>query len=592
MKFNHETERQIIERIDRRGRWQSAWIVAGFGVVFAWLGLLSAGVFGFEATRVSTPRDAVRIAIEDCSKLSPADQPFARYFWLPQGTPDELAAFQYTLNAALSNAQSIQYARPVSKNLVAIDLRSVLPDASDFVRVVTVLEQYVDPYFHTLQRVQVVEVGQFVVVVSKLAVLKSGAKTIGELPRGALGKVASQQGAWLQIACDGRRGWVAVKDVALVSFGLHILPRPELDKEQIVNAEFLADLTQSRCPIFTYPLFQSLALSTVDGGIYYDLIGVEGLNLTQALAVFGVARGDLINADRTNRTAVFASRVTSRPRAGVFGFASGVRPTDGTGLWTVTEDIGADDVDPEQDAIDNLAGAKFAGGEGIFQRENGTLAGLVWNNQDVLLDEVPPEIARDNRSPAPFHARINGWFTCFRCHEDTGYQDFGNDVATIADAGGVIFGDLTATPGKELSVVDELRAQYAGDLDRPIDEARRAHAAVVFRATGKPYEEVRSAVVSIYEAYENSWITPQVALRWVGFDVKASDAKELFGKVIPPLPVNALGVSPEDSAILGLRAYDVGNETRSGGPLLWVRRFERIYPDLALRAMTFREGGK
>jgi hypothetical protein len=588
VKFKHETERQLIERIDRRTRFIGGGMCVGFGVVFVWLGLLTAGVFGAEFNRLSTPRDAVALAIADCTQLPESSRPFARYFWLPEGSEKELAAFGYTLNAALSNAQSLQYGRPVSKNLVAIDLRSVLPDATDFARVFGVLESYVDPYFHVVQRVQVVEAGQFVVVVSKVAVLKSGAQTIAELPRGRGGKVVSQQGEWIQVITRERRGWVNVKDVAIVSFGLHVLPRPELDGERIVNAELLADLTQSRCPVFTYPLFQSLSLTTIDGGIYYDLIGVEGLNLSQSLSRFGVDQRDFTNADATNRSAVFVSRVTSRPRAGIFGFASGIRPTDGTGLWTATEDIAEKDADPEQDAIDNLAGAKFTAGEAILQRSNGFLAGLAYNAAGVLQDEVPPDVARDNQAPAPFHARINGWFSCMRCHEDTGYQDFGNDVKAITNAGGLIFGDFSAAPGKELSTVDQLRAQYAGDLTRPLDEARRAHAAVVFRATGKPYEEVRAAVVSTYESYENSWVTPQIALRWIGYECKEPEAKKLFAEIVPPLPANVLGVSPEDAAVLGLRAYDAAEQS----PLLWVRRFERIYPDLALRAMTFKGGGK
>lgn len=570
----HDTQTRSTRRL-----W---WAIVGWAAWVATVVLFNSVAHGIEYTPTSTPRDAVRLAIEDCTRLSAFDQKFTRYFWLPEGTDAERAALQYTLNAAVSNAQSLVYGRPVTANLVAIDLRTVLPESADFSRVFQVLEEYVDPYFHVTQRVQVFQAGQFVVVVSKVAVLQSGTKVIGELEKGRLGKVDAQNGAWVKILIDGREGWVQVKDVALVTFGLHVMPRPELDGEKIVNAELLADLTQSRCPVFTFPLFQSLALSTIDGGLYYKLIGVDGLKLADALATFNVDRNDLRNATATNRAAVFASRVTSRPRAGAFGFASGVRPTDGTGLWTITEDIAEKDDAAANDPIDNLAGAVFTGGEGIFQRSNGFLAGLAWNAKDELLDEVPPDIARDNRAPAPFHGRIQGWVTCFRCHGDTGYQDFGNDVAAIGRAGGVIFDDLTAKPGKEQAVLDQLRAQYQGDLTRPLNEARRAHAAVVFKATGKPYEEVYSAVVGGYEGYENTYLTPQLALRWMGFDVKEPDAVKAFNEIIPPLPA-VFGVSPEDSAILGLRAYSAERQS----PLIWVRRFERIYPDLALRSMTF-----
>jgi hypothetical protein len=538
----------------------------------------------------STPREAVRGAIADCQSLDEIDRAFTRYFWLPSGTSGELIAFQYTLNAAVSNAQSIQYARQVNANLVAVDLRQILPHAADFVRVVGVLENYVDPYFHVVQSVDVFSNGQFVTVVRQSTVLKSGTKTIGQLQRGNVGKVASQQGPWVQIVVSGKRGWVLAKDVSLVTFGLHVLPHPKVDKPgEIVNAQLLADLTGSRCPIIFFPRFQTLALTQVDGGFYYDLIGVDGFSRDQALVRFGIDPRNFSNPANTSRVAKFVSLVANgHPRAGKFGNTAGVRPTGGVSIWTASEDISDEDLDVTQHAMYSLFGAQFRFEEVITPKQNGMLIGLIAADGN-LADEVGANIAKDHQARPPHHAKVNGWFSCFRCHAQQGYQPWPNDVKLLADANGgdiPVFGDLSQAD--QIKAVDELKASYLGDLDGVLAQARRDHARTVFLATGVPYEKAYEAVVGTYETYEYDWVTPYTVLALIGHDAEAGKGVELFREVVPPLPVNEFGYSPDDPTIIALRAWD--EETKR--PEIRVRDLERVFPDIALRALAYEAGGK
>lgn len=532
----------------------------------------------------STPREAVRDAIADCQSLDEFDRAFTRYFWLPSGTSGELIAFQYTLNSALSNAQSLQYGRQVNANLVAVDLRQILPHAADFVRVVNVLENYVDPYFHVVQQVDVFSNGQFVTVVKQSTVLKSGTKTIGQLQRGNVGKVASQQGPWVQVVVSGKRGWVLGKDLAIVSFGLHVLPHPAVDKPgEVVNAQLLADLTGSRCPIFFFPKLQTLALTQVDGGFYYQLIGVDGLTRDQALQRFGVDPGNFNNPANTSRVAKFVSLVANgHPRAGKFGNTAGVRPTGGVGIWTASEDISDEDLDVTQHAMYSLFGAQFRFEEIILPKQNGMLAGLVVADGN-LADEVGANIAKDHQARPPHHAKVNGWFSCFRCHAQGGYQPWPNDVKLLAEANGghiPVFGDLSQAD--QIKAVDELKAAYLGDLDAVLAQARRDHARTVFLATGVPYEKAYEAVVGTYESYEYDWVTPYTVLALLGHAAEPGKGVELFREVVPPLPVNEFGYSPDDPTIIALRAWD--EETKR--PEIRVRDLERVFPDIAIRALT------
>lgn len=557
------------------------WRFLACASIFAWILFGASKLLSGE---VSTPRDAITEALADCSRLDPADQPFARYFWLPRGSKAEAIAFRYMLNASLSSAISTRAGRRVSDHLYAVDLRDILPDPTDRARVLGVLEEHVDPYFHVVRSLQSIDVGQFVFALRPCS-LRSGTSTVCQVRRGRVACVTDVSGPYVKVSIDGRAGWLLAKEVAVVSFGLHVLPHPALDQpERIADANLLATLTFSRCPIFTLPHFLPLALNTVDGAYYYRLIGVEGLNLNQALARFGVDADDFNNPATTNRTAVFVSRVTGKPRAGKFGFAA-TRPTETSGLWTATEDIADDDLDPNQHAIYNLRGAKFTAGEGVFLRQNGMLAGLAYNAAGELQDEVTPNVARDSQSTPPHHARVNGWFTCFRCHANDGYQDFANDVQAIVRAGGDVFGDTSAPTDDAFQIVDELRGQYMGDLSRPLNEARRAHAAVVYRACGAPYEEVYKAVVGVYEGYEYAWVTPQVALLDLGHVVEDDKALDLFNRVVPKLPLNDFGFSPDDPTILGIRAWKPAAENRPAGPEIRRRDWERVLGDAALRAM-------
>lgn len=572
----------------RRVNW---FISVCLGLLLFFAGRFSRAAEDILVTRTSTPREAVAAALRDCMSLSPADRIYQRYFWLPGGTDEHLLeehlAFRYTLNAALSNAESIQYPRVIDSYLVSVDMRSILPDPTDYRRVLQVLENYIDPYFHVVQRFQRLKVGETALLVQPTS-LQSGPRKIANVRSGSLVTVANIHDRWASITVDGQRGWVNQNTLALVSFGMHCMPHPAVDAPgEVVNIQMLSDMTNSRCPIICYPRFQGLALSQVDGGFYYDLIGLRvGQPLKDALAAFRVRYEDYKNVDSQNRAARFVSMVANaHPRAAKFGNAPSVRPTDGPSIWTATEDIADEDINPEEDAMYNLFGADFGFEEVILPRSNGFLAGLVVADEK-LAAEVGANIASDNQTRPPHHRKINGWFSCFRCHAQEGYQPFPNDVKLLADANGgrlPLFGDLSLPLADQIRAADKLQATYTGDLESVLATARRSHARQVYLACNAPYEDVHAAVVGVQARYEYDWITPETACRELGYAVERVYSRDFFSLLVPPLPENSFGYSPEDPTILGLRAWRSATQR----PEIRRRNWERVYGDAALRALLF-----
>lgn len=570
-----------------RRRYINWFVSVCLGLLLFFAGRFSRAAEDVLVTRTSTTRDAVAAALRDCMSMAPGDRIHQRYFWLPQGSREEHLAFRYTLNATLSNAESIQYPRVIDQNVVSVDLRSILPEHKDYVRVLQVLENYIDPYFHVVERFRKIQPGGHAIV-TQPAILRSGTTKIGNLNSGSLVTVSRTQDGWVNVTANDRRGWVSQKELALVSFGMHCMPHPAVDAPgEMVNIEMLADMTASRCPIFNFPRFQTLAMSQVDGGFYYQLIGLQvGQPLKDALGLFRIDFDDYKNVDSVNRTARFVSMVANaHPRAAKFGNAPSVRPTDGPAFWTATEDITDEDINPEEDAMYNLFGADFGFEELILPRSNGFLAGLVVANER-LAAEVGANIANDNQSRPPHHRKINGWFTCFRCHGQEGYQPFPNDVKLLADANGgrlPLFGDTSLSLADQIKAADKLQATYTGDLDSVLAAARRSHARQVYRACGAPYEEVYAAVVGVHAQYEYDWITPEIACRELGYSVERVYSRDFFDSLVPKLPVNSFGYSPEDPTILGLRAW----KSDSKRPEIRRRNWERVFADASLRALLF-----
>lgn len=527
-----------------------------------------------DTVRIDAPRDAVALALAhalEVKRTDPESLPDFRYFWLVY--PTDKTSLDLTVNLT-SRSSFIEQPDSLAGVVAAVDLAVYYPNESDRSEVRKLLDSITDPFFHVIrsedQRVKV--------------------------------SVAPYK------AQDGKTyNWKwETKTTQVRGFGLHVQghdqrltrPNPNNPDQPILlqgplpgpvsDINLLAALTHSESPILTAPFYISRkALVELDGGFYYDLLGWQGKTHDQVLQLLGGSQARADAADALERAALFFSEVTGdKPRACVFFYGTNTRPSHAIPFLILTEDIRDGNFDPTKSAIYNLLGAKFDVGEAFGVLPNGLQAGWLFDKATGnLAASAPDDVAIDHTVPPPYTARLQPYISCLSCHaQETGYRSFPNHVKTLLGIGNVQ-SDLSlfqnsAVGDEELDELrNDLRARYGGDLTRVLEQARRDQAYAVFQATGTKYEDATAALLSTYKTYEYSRVYPTEVCRYLGYQVDSNEeAVALFKKLVPPLPVLGIGrFTPENPSILAIKA----------GIPIPRREFEFIYPDLALRSLSY-----
>jgi len=554
---------------------------------------------GRVAVRVSTPADAVNWATQDIAQLPEAVRPHVRYLWDPSGNPKTGQIISLCLNMAVSQASI-----PLRPSLVLgsnnqlwrIDLRQCCPQEEDYIRVRDLLEELdvQEPYFHIVQEIQ-----EFEEVTEQVRV-----QVEPYLARD--GKVYDYKFEKRTVRKPKLTG------TQTATYPMHVQP----------GMDTLSAAMLTNNPIMRYDWWAVKCLTTIDGGIYYGLLNVQktreidGKKVTaqaQWLAWLGADENQIAKLRSDNRAIVFRSGIAQRrPRMIELYFGTAARPVDGIPLISMTHDVFPEDIDPRQHPIRNLTSFydvttqtfKDRAREAIGVRQNGWPTYALFDQNGELVDVVPDKVARDN-VPHPFDARLQPGLSCIRCHfPDDGWKPLRNDVGQLLRArqDGLrldVFDDLDSSEGV-YDTLDRLAGQFSA-TDLQIDNAFRvssnAISQAVFRSTkfpelrveGATIPEIGEAVRQLYAAYVFEPVTPQKALREMGFQVREDLAVELFNQVCPPLPANQYGFSPEDPLIGSLRVWSTEH------PLNLSRfEWEQIYADVMVRVATAasqRQGG-
>lgn len=482
---------------------------------------------------ITPERQAVALARADIAQIAPLDRPAMRYLWVGSEPNKAIGqALSYTLNTAVSHAAPIYHPAPVAGGrMYRIDLRRLAPQQKDFDNLLKVWEtQTNNPHFH---------------VVRPVAVTVKPYK-----------------------ASDGNT--YSHKFENRVAYAIHA----DGDGQYALSLE-----TQTAVPILRAEWFISRALRTTNGGLYYDFTGFRGKNQAQFLALFGASEAQVAALRSDERSALFDSGVTGKPRRIDAFIGAGTRPTAGTGLVTITHDIADEDVKAGQHPIRNLIQFDDRAREVITQKSNGMLAFALFNDQGVLQDSVPDNIARDTTIPAPNTSRLEAGISCIRCHgPNDGYKPFGNDVQALTNSEPGeprlnIFGDLSQK-GSYDDLLDRLAGLYSGDLSEPIRLARNSHARAVFMATRQEPADAAANVGAIFNSYVYDRVTPAKAVFELGGTLKkGDDPRKVLKEMLPIIGGNP---SPEDPVIAALRK----------GMSVVRSDWEHVYADAALRVET------
>lgn len=328
-------------------------------------------------------------------------------------------------------------------------------------------------------------------------------------------------------------------------------------------ASNIRGLTQGENPILWCGLFYEKALTQIDGGVYYDFLGIdetlafprkpEETDQETWLKYLGVTRSLLTQRNSDQRGLVPVSKVTSFPRV-IEVFNRPSRPEVNQGLVTISQDVAQQPFySPDQDPLLNLLRFEMAAQEVVFERDNGHLGYLLFNGQGQLADVVPDNVAHDTRVPPPFRARLEPAISCIRCHGENGeggFKPFGNVVPNLSKQFD-IFDDRSGekTGLSQADTVRRLAALYSGSFDKTIRRAREDHEEAITRsipplldADGDPwdFEEVMTQLSRRATDYKYSIFTAEKACYELGFPAADKASAPLKLKAIlgdpPPLP--------------------------------------------------------
>jgi hypothetical protein len=517
-------------------------------------------------TLLSTPDDAVRAAAADLAGLKKLaedngvvdfDTTPYRYVWIPDANPEDLALVSFVLNSVVSRSDvnytpnrrnsPIQFVNGNKLVRVNMAILSPLNGGAGLLDTLATWDKMFNPYF-MLEKQE-----------ANREVTTSIQKRVSVEP---------------YVADDGKTYDYKIQNVEVKTeeavFAEDKVFGPHIDVD---NGALLKTMTAAKNPIIWCHTLYQQALTTADGGLYYEFMNLRkapkategkpqlsdqafwlsGLGISEKLI-------DQLRADQ--RAAMTRSNVTAKPRrVDVFNRPS--RSSNNQGIIAITQDMFDADYKTAADPFLNLLEFKTSGREVVFERNNGHLGYILFNGEGGLVDEAPPQLVADHTIPAPNTARLQPGISCIRCHgkgEDQGWKPFENHVQQAMTGFLNVYNDRQGE-ADNLTIpgtLQKLARLYAGDLDKPLRRAREDHtdaivvctAGVVQTKEGKPwgFREVSEALAERFIYYSYTPVTPLKACREMGYEVTDDEAAvTLVNRLLGFLNTNPdVNVTPED----------------------------------------------
>lgn len=566
--------------------------------------LVVAAAFGVDALPpheiLPTAKDAAAYAAQDLLTVKPPQsQVFYRYLWLQKPTKLKVAAVVYTLNTI---SRSSLVFRPTVLHggaLIRVDLRALAPREEEFNQVRDTWEELAATnfYFNNIRTVseEVVKEVKPAETKTEKVLVDDGPPRYDQYGR----SVQTKKWVEKQVTVAAAETKKETKQIVVSEFALGT-------PADMGNILLLHSLTgQSKAPILKAEQFVILALSQLNGGKYYQFVGVRKSTLSgrsdldQFLIDHGVDPKDIERLRSDERIAMFQSAVTGKPRRVEFWNGAGVRATVGAGLVTISNDVQDGNFDPKQHPIKSLASKKTDAIEVIVMKANGGLVFAIFNGAGALAQVVPDNIAVDFTIPNGFTKPLEPALSCIACHlPSDGFIQAPNDVQKLLRSfqktpnqilGLKVYDDeqsRLATP----ELLEQVAAWFGGDAERTaFRQARNDHSRAFFTALGGvSVAEAGAELVRIRNDYQYLAVSPREALKDLGYETdREADAVKIFNSVVPFTPGNRFGVHTEDPVVAALRTYDARDPIR-------IRRFdwEPIINDVYVRMLTKRAADK
>lgn len=528
--------------------------------------------------KLQRPYDAVSMALQDLQAINEPERQFIRYIWIQEPSMEKIAAVSFTINTTINRTSVIVNPDILyDGSLLRFDFRKYVYNEQDLLKLIKAYEPIGnDPYFHLVQSSYVVP---------------DSAKRLGTLAGDPLGSIRfthNGKGFFLDkqklFILQPDHSWLAT-DVQefktnVTVYGAHV---------GLEQSTLLLGLANNTSVVTRYDYFITKALTTLEGGLYYKLSGIEanpvGKTAQEALLEsLGSSEKRVEALNTSQRVAMFKSRVTGRPRRLDLFQGEGVAVSNGTGLISITRDGKEGDVQAIQDPIRSLLDFEDSARELIAEKPNGLHLFALFDNQGRLQDQAPDFIVKDHTIPPPHTARLQSAISCIRCHGPLdGWQPFENEVQTMLSGLFDIYDDASSKDNIPATLT-KLASLYSGDLSKVIRRARDDYNDAAIRSTYGNYNisQISEIISNIYSDYNYVEVDAAIALKDLGVRVNQDDAQKFFTELVVPRHIYVNGVIPEDPIIAALK---------SG---LKVNRFqwELVYADAAIRSMEYIGGLK
>lgn len=563
----------------------------------------------------ATAIDAAREAADDATE-------YARYVWIPDWIEQKNGAAQVSLvvNSTLSRTANI--VRPASVfggRLVRIDLDRLAGAERQIPEIVRAWELLAER--ETIFGVTLAQPEQSVAaeVARELEIgdaveVRSGeqwrpGKVLGKTPDGKF-RIDRDGQIWIMPGDAVRRSLPAASPSSRPRGRRS--PSPHLGEP----GRRLSEVTGSDVPIIRLDEFVALAFSTINGGQYNGLTGIEA-DLQKTVAKFAGAdaaeklvrqSATLRRADQQHRkeggersiyeiageldaelskskALVTHSGVTGRQRLALFLSGSAIAPTEGLQLVSVTFDVAEDNADPDGDPQRNLSVYEtYNGGEAIFARSNGMLVYVVFDDQDKILASVPDTVAHNYRArqvrPNAATVRVFSGLACAVCHDwderQLGWQPLSNDMAASLRSVTRFLGDRGSKD--RIAEVQRLASAYRADdvqLTELLDGARRQYQRAVMTACGMSSRDVVRGLADSYWGYYYDAVGPAEAVREFGPVLTPDEATAWLLEHVEP--------EEDDAPLADLVREDIVLARLKEGKTITPTQWRQVYPTTALR---------
>lgn len=285
------------------------------------------------------------------------------------------------------------------------------------------------------------------------------------------------------------------------------------------TAARLREKTGSGGAIVRADWFVAKAITTVDGGFYYQLSGIA--DFTDANALYEHLGIDFRATERLN-----AETWSLLVRSGVTNKFRRVIRRQGAlgGAWKTEDSI---DESADEDPLRNPLGRRHDASEHVLAKSNGLPLFALYDGDGKPVIVAPQNLATDHTA-AHGDGQLAPALSCLACHREDLLRPLGNDLRRL------LARDVEAYFARAEDA-EKAAAFYERDLERALQRDREDFAIAVAAASGGlDAADATAAIVGLYRGYAFEPVTPDRVRAELGV-TRQQTLRSVLGQSVDPV---------------------------------------------------------